>query len=73
MAEIDALDEAEYTEGSWAEFQTVVAEAKEFKENATDETKQREIRQMISTLEERYGEPDLHPRADRRRNLLCRR
>ena len=52
MAEIDALDEAEYTEGSWAEFQTVVAEAKEFKENATDETKQREIRQMISTLED---------------------
>ena len=59
MAEIEALDEAEYTEDSWAEFQTVVAEAKEFKENATDET--------------RYGEPDLHPRADRRRNLLCRR
>ena len=52
MAEIDALDEAEYTEDSWAEFQTVVAEAKEFKENATDETKQREIRQMISTLED---------------------
>ncbi len=52
MAEIEALDEAEYTEDSWAEFQTVVAEAKEFKENATDETKQREIRQMISTLED---------------------
>ena len=52
MSEIDALDEAEYTEDSWAEFQTVVAEAKEFKENATDETKQREIRQMISTLED---------------------
>ena len=52
MSEIDAMDEAEYTEDSWAEFQTVVAEAKEFKENATDETKQREIRQMISTLEE---------------------
>ena len=52
MTEIDALDEAEYTEDSWAAFQAVVAEAKEFKENATDETKQREIRQMISTLED---------------------
>lgn len=52
MSEIDAMDEAEYTEDSWAEFQTVVAEAKEFKENATDETKQREIRQMISTLKD---------------------
>ncbi len=52
IAEIDAMDEAEYTEDSWAEFQTVVAEAKEFKANASDETKQREIRQMISTLKD---------------------
>lgn len=52
MAEIDAMDKAEYTEESWAEFQTVVAAAKEFKENATDDTKQREIRQMISDLED---------------------
>lgn len=52
MAEIDALDEAEYTEDSWAEFQTVVAEAKEFKENAADDTKQRDIRQMIAALED---------------------
>ena len=52
MSEIDALEKAEYTEESWAEFQTVVAKAKEFKENATDETKQREIRQMIATLED---------------------
>ena len=52
MAEIDAMDKAEYTEESWADFQTVVTEAKEFKENATDETKQREIRQMISDLED---------------------
>lgn len=52
MAEIDALDEAEYTEDSWAEFQTVAAAAKEFKENAGDETKQREIRQMIAALED---------------------
>ena len=52
MAEIEDLNEAEYTEDSWAEFQTVVAEAKAFKENATDETKQRDIRQMIATLED---------------------
>lgn len=52
IAEIDAMDKAEYTEDSWAEFQTVVAEAKEFKANASDETKQRDIRQMIATLEE---------------------
>lgn len=52
MAEIDALDEAEYTEDSWAEFQTVAAEAKEFKENAADDTKQRDIRQMIAALED---------------------
>ena len=50
MAEIEALDQAEYTEESWAEFQTVVAEAEAFRDNATNETKQREIRKMISTL-----------------------
>lgn len=52
MTEIDALDEAEYTEDSWAAFQAVVAEAKEFKENAADDTKQRDIRQMIAALED---------------------
>ena len=52
MTEIDTLDEAEYTEDSWAAFQAVVAEAKEFKENAADDTKQRDIRQMIAALED---------------------
>ena len=52
MTEIDALDEAEYTEDSWAAFQAVVAEAKEFKEDAADDTKQRDIRQMIAALED---------------------
>ena len=52
MTEIDALDEAEYTEDSWAAFQAFVAEAKEFKENAADDTKQRDIRQMIAALED---------------------
>ena len=52
MTEIDTLDEAEYTDDSWAAFQAVVAEAKEFKENAADDTKQRDIRQMIAALED---------------------
>lgn len=51
IAEIDELDQAEYTEDSWTEFQEVVAEAKEFKANATADTKQREIREMIASLE----------------------
>lgn len=51
IAEIDKLDKSEYTEDSWAEFQNVVTEAKEFKANATEDTKQREIRQMTAALE----------------------
>lgn len=50
MAEIAALDKAEYTEASWTEFQAVVDEAKAFKENASDTTKQREIRLMAAKL-----------------------
>lgn len=50
IAEIEALDSAEYTSESWAVFQEVVKEAKDFKVNATDATKQREIRLMIAKL-----------------------
>ena len=52
MAEIEALDEAEYTADSWAEFQSVVDEAKAFKANASEDTKQREIRLMTAKLQE---------------------
>lgn len=51
IAEIEALDSAEYTDESWAAFQTVVDEAKEFKANATEATKQREIRLMTAKLQ----------------------
>lgn len=56
ISEIESLDKEEYTTDSWAEFQKVVAEAKEFKENATDATKQREIRLMVAKLEAAMGE-----------------
>ena len=60
MSEIDAMDEAEYTEDSWAEFQTVVAEAKEFKEkrNRRDKTERDPSDDFHSGRS--YGEAHLH-------------
>ena len=52
VEDADSLQAADYKEASWAEFQAVVEEAKAFKKNATEATKQREIRLMIKKLEE---------------------
>lgn len=52
VEDADSLQAADYKEASWAEFQAVVEEAKAFKTNATEATKQREIRLMIKKLEE---------------------
>lgn len=51
MDEISKLKESEYTQESWNEFQKVVKEAADFKKNATEATKQREIRLMMAKLQ----------------------
>ena len=51
MEEIRQLQGSEYTPESWQTFQKVVKEAEDFKANATEETKQREIRLMIVKLQ----------------------
>ena len=51
MEEIRQLQGSEYTPESWQTFQKVVKEAEDFKANATEKTKQREIRLMIVKLQ----------------------
>ena len=51
MEEIRQLQGSEYTPKSWQTFQKVVKEAEDFKANATEETKHREIRLMIVKLQ----------------------
>ena len=50
IAEKEQLNEADWTAESWSAFQAVVKEAKDFKANATKDTKQREIREMIAKV-----------------------
>ena len=50
VAEAEGKVEADYTAKSWAAFQETLEAAKAFKENATDDTRQREIRQMTADL-----------------------
>ena len=56
IAEKDQLNEADWTADSWSAFQAVVKEAKDFKANATSETKQRDIREMIAKVNAAEGE-----------------
>ena len=56
IAEKDQLNEADWTADSWSAFQAVVKEAKDFKANATNETKQRDIREMIAKVNAAEGE-----------------
>ena len=55
IAEKDQLNEADWTADSWSAFQAVVKEAKDFKANATNETKQRDIREMIAKVNAAEG------------------
>ena len=50
MERAAALNADDYTAKSWAAFQETYETAKAFKENAADDTKQREIRQMTADL-----------------------
>ena len=50
MEQAAALNADDYTAKSWAAFQETYETAKAFKENAADDTKQREIRQMTADL-----------------------
>ena len=56
ITKADQLNEADWTADSWSAFQAVVKEAKDFKANATKDTKQREIREMIAKVNAAKGE-----------------
>lgn len=56
MEDVKALNKADWTEESWTEFQKVVKEAEDFKANANDETKQRDIRLMTAKVQAAMGE-----------------
>ena len=56
IEDAEKLNEADWTAESWSAFQAVVKEATDFKANATSETKQREIREMIKKVNAAKGE-----------------